>query len=339
MADVTIKDVARLAGVSTATVSRVINGASGVKQSTVDKVNKVIAETDYIPNATARNLKTDSTRIIGLIVSNISNNHFTSMSKVIDQVLREKGYSVIVCNTEDDPALELDCIRRLMSLQVAGIILNTTSQNDDSIAATSHNLPMVLVDRSISHPNFIGDFVGSNGFSGVKALTTHLIGLGHRDIGIITSNLKTSTGRERLEGFVSAMAGIGVTVDEHYPFRFDSRFFNVEGGIAGCSYLLSRENPPTAIVVANNTMAVGVYKYLHAQRVPVPGRISVASYGNIDNGELFSVEPTYTTLNPDFIGERAARLLLSRMDEPSRGNREVIFEPVLVAGGSTAALI
>ncbi len=338
MADITIKDVAKCAGVSTATVSRVINGAIGVRPKTVERVNKAIAQVNYVPNAAARNLKTDTTKMIGLLISNISNSHFTSMAKIIETILHKDGYSMVVCSTDDDPNLELDYLSRLMSLRVDGLILNTTGQNDDFISGLSHNLPIALVDRSITTPNFLGDFVGSNNFEGVYALTKHLIGYGHRKIGIITSNLHVSTGQERLSGFQKAMLEIGISVDGAYPYRYDSQYFNIEGGVEGCRYLMSLKTPPTAIVVANNTMAVGVYTYLHDNHILTPDDVSVVSYGNISNSELFRTEPTYATLSPYFIGEKAAKLLLSRIEDPTRSNREVIFEPFLVVNESTRSL-
>ncbi len=339
MSEVTIKDVAREAGVSVATVSRVLNDPSLVKQNTSERVLEVIERMNYIPNATARNLKTNRTKVIGLIVSDISNAHFTSMAKAIDHVIRSRGYSLIVCNIEDDPALEAEYLNRLSELRADGIILNTSGFNDDLIAQFSQTIPMVLVDRNVPADSFCGDFVGSNGFAGVNLLTKHLISLGHRKIGIINSNLNISTGRERFSGFVAAMKDIGVNVDEDYPYRFDGQHFDTEGGHDGCKYLMTQKDKPTALVVANNSMAIGAYKYLSSQNIRVPEDISVVSYGIIHNSELFAVQPTCTTLNPMFIGEKAADLLISRIESTQiRGNREVIFEPTMLIKNTTAPL-
>jgi LacI family transcriptional regulator len=338
MVDTTIKDVAKRAGVSIATVSRVINRVPSVRPETIKRVHDAIADINYVPNATARNLKIDKTKMVGLLISNISNAHFTSMAKSVEKFLRTEGYSVIVCSTDDDPQMELTYLYRLLSLRIEGLILNTTGQNNDYIAEMSHILPIVLVDRSIQSMNFNGDFIGSNNYDGVQSLTRHLIDCGHRKIGIITSNLLVSTGRERLKGFVDTMESIDVEVDENYLYRYDSKFSNVEGGIDGCKYLMSLNERPTAIVAANNDTAIGVYKYLHANHISVPGDVSVVSYGNINNCELFRVEPTYTTLNPNFIGEKAANYLLSRVKNQNLGSREVIFEPLLIINESTRIL-
>lgn len=338
MSVATIKDVARHAGVSTATVSRVINNSGFVRPDTVQKVLSAIEEIQYVPNITARNLKNDSSSIIAFLISNISNTHFTIMAKTIDSILRNAGYSLMVSSTDDDPKTEIEQLKRMQSLNVQGIILNTTGRNDKLVAELSEKIPMVLVDRSVSSLEFRGDFVGSNGYSGVYDITEHLIDRGHRRIAIISSDLSTSTGRERLAGFSAAMKKIGVTVDDHYIYNFNSGHFNEEGGIRGCKYLMELEEPPTAIVVSNNDMAIGVYKYLARHNYRIPQDVSVASFGNINNSDLFKVQPTFATLNPMFIGEKAANLILSRISNPAVGAREVIFEPLMVIKDSTRSL-
>lgn len=334
----TIKDVAKQAGVSTATVSRVINNAEGVRPDTVQKVRDAINKVNYIPNNVARNLKTDTSNVIGLLVSNLGNPHFTKMAKAIEATLRDKGISLMVCSTDDDPKKELSYLQQMIGMNVDGIILNTTGENNDRICELSHNIPITLVDRSIPNDDFTGDFVGSNGFGGVRALTKHLIDRGHRDIAIITSNLATSTGRERLAGFCDAMLSIGVTVDDQYVYRYSAGNFDEDSGVAACKHFMSLDQRPTAIVVANNEMAIGVYKYLQEKGVRVPDDVSVVSFGNISNSELFKIQPTFATLNPTFIGEKAAKLIQSRISNPAAGSREVIFEPLLVLNESTAAI-
>lgn len=335
MGETTIKDVARRAGVSVATVSRVINNSNNVRSETVSRVHEAIEAVRYIPNIAARNLKTDSSNLVAFLISNIANNHFTTMAKVIDANLRKAGYSLMVCSTEDDPSLELQYLKRVQSQNVAGVILNTTGKNDGYVCELSKTIPIALVDRSVGSPDFVGDFVGSNGRGGVYMLTEHLIKQGHRKIAILTSDLSTSTGRERLAGFTEAMQKIGVTVDDHYPYSYNSGHFNEEGGIAGCKFLMSLPDPPTAIVVANNDMAIGAYRYLHNSGYSVPEDVSVVSFGNIRYSDLFRIQPTFVTLNPAFIAEKASGMLLSRIENPGIGYREVIFEPLLKINSST----
>lgn len=335
MGEATIKDVARQAGVSVATVSRVINNSDNVRSETVQRVFKAIEAVNYVPNISARNLKTDSSSIIAFLISNISNTHFTKMAKVIDGNLRKAGYNLMVCSTDDDPELELQYLKRIQSLNVRGAILNTTGKNDEYICELSKKMPITLVDRSIDSPEFVGDFVGSNGRGGVFALTEHLLSQGHRKVAFLSSDLSTSTGRERLAGFTEAMANVGTSIDSQYEYLFNSGHFNEEGGVSGCKYLMSLPNPPSAIVVANNAMAIGAYRYLNSNGYSVPDDVSVVSFGNISNSDLFHIQPTFVTLNPVFIAEKASAMLLSRIKKPEIGYREVIFEPQMKLNAST----
>ncbi len=337
MGNVTIKDVAKLAGVSTATVSRAINSPDKVKPDTVEHVMSVINQTNYIHNSVASTLKSSRSKTIGFIISNICNSHFAYMAREIERTLIAEGYSLIICNTGDDPNLEKSHIQRLLALQVDGIIINTTSQNNEFIDNISQKLPVVLVSRRTTL-NFHGDYIGSNNEEGIKLLTRHLINLGHRDIGIITADLTFSTGRERLTGFANAMSEIGVDIREHYPYLYTGNYFNELGGIEGCRYFFSLSRRPTALVIANNSMALGAMKYLREQNISVPDTLSIASFGNIDNSELFIHEPTIVTLSPVYIGQKAAECLLSRLDNIAIPNREIIYEPNFIAGETTASL-
>ena len=334
----TIKDVAKHANVSTGTVSRVINNDPAVRQKMRDKVNEAIRQTNYVPNATARNLKTSKSKIIGLLVSDISNSHFTSIALVLETILREKGYSVVVCNTGDDPKQELGYLYRMMSLQVDGLILNTTNHNNEYICQISKKVPIVLIERNIYDPNFTGDIISSNNFAGMQTLTRHFINCGHRKIGIINGDLTVSTGAERFEGFIVTMKEIGIIVDTNYPYCYNSEHNNLNGGVMGCQYLMGLTDRPTAILVANNSMAIGVYKYLRQNSFTVPEDVSILSYGNIENCELYYTEPGFATLNPYFIGEKAAKHLLSRIQQPNTNNREVIFEPSLMVNQSVKSI-
>ena len=334
----TIRDVARYAGVSTATVSRVMNGIGVVRPDTKKKVEDAIKHLNYLPNEAARNLKTESSKLVGFIVSSISNGHFSSMAKMAEKFFERYGYNLIVCSTEDDGVSEVKYLQRMMQMQVEGLIVNTTGKNDELISEISSDVPIVLVDRYVSHPGFVGDFVGSNNYAGIEKLTQFLIAHGHRRIGIINSNLKVSTGVERFSAFRESMGRIRVTVGDDYEYRYDSQSSSIEDGYDGCRYLMNLAVPPTAIVIANNTLAIGAYKYINDHGIDIPGMLSIVSYGNIDNSDLFRISPTYTTLNSGFFGEKAANFLLSRIGNPGIGNREVIFEPSLFLGNSAGVL-
>jgi LacI family transcriptional regulator len=339
MAEATIWDVARLARVSIATVSRVVNNEESVSKKTLIKVQQAIKEVNYVPNASARNLRTDKSKIIGLLVSDIENNYFTTMAKTIEKTLHKYGYNIVLCNTGDDAEMEKEYLYRLMSLRVDGLIINASSYNQRYIAELSHLLPIVLIERTVSETNFKGDMISSNNFSGIHTLTKYLIDMGHRKISIINARLQVSTAYERMAGFTAAMQEIGITIDSDYPYLYDAVLFNEEGGIQGCKHLISLKDKPTAIIASNNALALGVYKCLHTSSIKIPDNISVLNYGNIQNSDILYVNPSYTTLNPLFIGEKAANHILSRIKNPETNNREVVFEPSLVINNSVRRLL
>lgn len=335
---VTIKDVAKYAGVSTATVSRVINNDQGVKPENVKKVTEAIEACQFVPNFVARNLKNSRTNTVALIVSDISNPYFTAMAKAISDILRQHGYDMFVCSTEENKETEAALIHRFQRNHVDGIILNTTNQNDAFVTNLSKTTPIVLIERQILSSDFIGDFVGGNNFSGVYSMTQHLLRLGHKNIGFINSELSVNTGAERMAGFVRAMADAKITIDANYPYQFSSKHFNYEGGYAGAKHLMRMSTPPSAIIASNNMLALGALAYLKSANLRIPEDVSFFSHGDIQNSELLFVNPSFSTQNPYTLGERAASFIVSRIESPSMHNRQAIFESQLIIGDSVDRL-
>lgn len=333
MSDATIKDVAKAAGVSTATVSRVINGNYNVSFEIEQKVLKAIDELKYFPNSVARSLKNDSTYTIGFLVSDISNSYFTTIAKVVEDIVSPKNYNIIMCSTEEEKSRELNYLKLLVSKKVDGLILNTTGKNDDFIAALSKKIPIVLINRRLFNMNFNGDFIDGGNLDGVYDLTAHLIAYGHRKIGVINGDLSVSTGMERFEGFKMSMKEIGINVDLNYPYRFDGQF-TMESGYQGAAYLMGLSEPPSGIVVMNNSMTLGALKYFRMNGIRVPEEISIVSFGNIENVELMYVKPSIVTLNAYAIGNKVGKVILERILNPTVKNREVIITPQLIVGDS-----
>jgi DNA-binding LacI/PurR family transcriptional regulator len=333
LAAMTIKEVAKLAGVSIATVSRVINGTSYVSPAIVEKVESVIHKSHFVPNIVARSLRYDNTKMIGVVISDISNSYFNIIAKIAEDVMRDNGFSMIVCSTEEDQERELNYLRLLIGRKVDGIILNSTAKNDDFIAEISKNLPVVLINRRVANTGFRGDFIDSSNQVGAALMVEHLYSKGHRKIGLINGDLYLSTGRERFEGFIDTMNRHGILVDDRYPYRYDGHF-HMEGGYQGAQYLYELPDPPTAMVIMNNTMGIGALKYFKAKGVKVPDQISTVVYGDIFNSDILYVEPDHVTLSPYVIGKKAADFILERTTAPDIRNREVIYMPSLIAGNS-----
>ncbi len=339
MSNVTIKDVARKANVSIATVSRVLNKNYFVSPELEQKVMDAIKQLNYYPNSVARSLKNESTQTIGLIVSDISNSFFTFVNRSVENILKQYNYNLIVCSTDNEKEKELSYLKLLLEKKVDGIILNTTGFNHEFISSISQQIPIVLCGRKINFPSFKGDFADSDNTTGAYQMTQHLIEKGHRRIGVICGQQSISSGIERIEGFRRAMQSIGVSVDDHYPYQFYGNYNCSDSGHEGAQHLLSLDLPPTAVLAMNNELAVGALRYFRTHSIRVPEDISLICYGNILNRDLFYIQPSYIDMDPRIIGTRVGELLIERIEHKNElPNREILFAPVLVEGNSVKSI-
>ena len=330
---VTIKEVAQAACVSIATVSRVMHGNYFVNPEICDRVRKVINTLGYLPDSGAAGLKSKYRYMIGYLVSDISNNHFTTISREIEDTIEGEGYSLIVCSNDSQKQRELDYLKVLLSHRVDGLIINTSGKNDEYIAEISEYLPVVLVFRKINSGRFRGDFIGSDNRAGGAMLAEALIAGGHRSIGVISGDPSITTFAERLQGFIEFLSQANVKIPRKH-IRYGD--YTEEGGYAMAEKLLSNGAGITALYVLNNAMVVGAYEYLRAKGITVPDDISVVSFGNIGNEKLFYVKPTYISQHLEAIGSRSAELLLSRIKSPALAPREEIIPVSLIPGASNS---
>ena len=340
MPNATIKDVAKEAQVSTATVSRVLNDNYFVSPELKQKVMDAIEKLNYYPNYVARSLKNESTQTIGLIVSDISNSFFTIVNRSVEDIVKPRDYNLIVCSTDNQKDKEYSYLQLLLEKKVDGIILNTTGYNYDFVASVSQHLPIVLCGRKIENPFFKGDFVDSDNQTGSYKLTRHTIELGHRKIGIIGGQQSISSGTERLEGFRHAMATIDIKVDASYPYQFVGDYNRAQSGYEGARYLMSLQDPPTAILAMNNELAIGALRYFRTHGIEVPDQVSFACYGNIRNSDLFYVQPDTVDMDPRVIGSKAGEMLIERIEYKNQlPNRELRFTPGLVKGNTLKRIV
>jgi|ASRP01.1.fsa_nt_gi LacI family transcriptional regulator len=331
MKNVTIKDIAKHAGVSIATVSRVVNQNYKVSIKTRECVQKSIDELGYVQNSVARSLKVLSTFTIGLVVSDIGNAYFTAVAKALEDTIRSEKYNLIVCSTEGKREKEKEYLNLLISKKVDGLVINTTGKNDDFIAEISRRIPMVLINRKIINERFMGDFVDSNNFEGGYDLAKHLLEYGHKKIGIINGEMILSTAKERFEGVKMAFSDYGISMNESYYFDGD---FTRNTGEEGAKYLLGLKNRPTAIIAMNNAIGIGFLKYIVNNQIDIPDDVSFAVYGNIENSELFFTRPSHVTLNPMYVGAKAGQVLIERIANLEITNREIIFSAKFIGGSS-----
>ncbi len=333
----TIKDVAAAAGVSIATVSRVLNHNPKVNDEMTERVNQAVRKLGYYPNLVARTLKNEGTKTIGFVVSDIANSFFTIMARSVEDVLSRHGYNMIVCSTDDNQQREMQYLSWLREKQADGIIINISGKNNDLITEISTSTPVVLFSRKITDPAFVGDLVDNDNFTGLYDLTAHLINLGHQRIGLINGQPSVSSSQERLAGFTAAMRTIGVAADESYDLLYSGHFNRLTSGASGAQYLY--EKGATAIIAANNLLALGALQFCRQHHVSVPETLSLASFGTIANHELLYVQPTCVEQSPSSMGTRLGQLMIERIEHKNQiSNREIRFATTLILGNSTRAL-
>ena len=329
---VTVKDVADLAGVSTATVSRVLNRYPYVAEHTRARVMQAMKRLDYRPSQVARYLRTGVTQILGLIISDIANPYFTSIVRGIEDVAYANGYSLILCNSDEDPAREDMYIHVLLGEQVAGVILSPS--DEDSTTCTvliEAGIPVVAVDRRLLALDV--DTVLVDNVVGAYEAVSHIVGLGHRRVGLIGGPVHIATGRERREGYERALAEHGIGLDEGLLKVGD---FRQESGYQKTCELLEMDNPPTAIFVANNLMTLGALNAIHERGLRIPCDVGVVGFDDMPwasslNPPLTAVaQPTYD------LGRVAAELLLERLSDKEREVAEVVLQPNLIVRSSCA---
>jgi DNA-binding LacI/PurR family transcriptional regulator len=326
-----IKDVATRAGVSVATVSRVLNQNPRVKPHLRERVLQAMAELDYRPSGIARNMRNQSARVIGLIISDIQNPFFTALVRAVEDVAYENQYTVLLCNSDEDPQKEQLYADVLSTERVAGVIIVPTSR-DSCIPLLSRHIPVVMADRKVAGP--ATDSVTLDNIGGAYQATAHLIGLGHRRIGLVAAPLHVSVGLERRQGYEKALREHGIPLDESV---IRTGNFKESGGYRAASELLDLDPRPTAIFAINNLMTMGTLQAIHERGLRIPEDISVIGFDDMPWLPLL-VPPLTAVRQPVYqIGAEAARLLFRRMREgPQKPVETIVLQPELIIRGSTA---
>ena len=327
-----IKDVAREAGVSTATVSHVINKTKYVTDETREKVLRAIERCNYYPNAHARTLASGRSKIIGLLVSDISNPFFPELIKSIEAEAFERGYNVILLNTNYDARRAADYVRRLIEFKVAGVAMMTAESDPaliEELARKSVNVvffdsPGVAREHM---SNVLIDYAG-----GIEEAVRHLVSLGHRRIAHIAGSGSLRSGVIRREAFFDSMA-------RHLPGERALSYegdFKFEGGRAAAAEIMAAGELPTAVVAANDMMALGAMQELRAAGLSIPRDISVVGFDDIAFAAL--AEPPLTTVcSPRAeIGRRAVEALMMTIERPNQPGLELRTPTYLIARASTA---
>ena len=327
---VNIQEVARRAGVSTATVSRYLAGEH-VRRA--EAVAAAVLELDYRPSPTARGLRMGRHLAVGVVVPDIANPFFAWVTRGIENVLAPAGLQVALSNSDESVQREAELVADLQR-RVDGVILAPATETDsvpDYLAAAG--TPVVFIDRGLRE-NTRFDVVEVDNSIGAAAVATHLAELGHRSIGMISGPLTSTPGRERHEGFLSRLGDLGHQIQPAHIVVAD---FKESGGKLAMVRLLDQAEPPTGVFVANNLMSIGALKAVREMGLRIPHDISVVGFDDLDLGPL--LDPPFTVIERPTVtqGEVAARLMLERLRDPQRPQQSVVLPVQLIVRASTAA--
>jgi LacI family transcriptional regulator len=305
----TIVDVAHTAKVSIATVSAVLNGNKFVSEELRGRVLKAIEDTGYHPHGIARSLKNGRTKTIGLVVTDVTNPYSTAVARSIEDAAHAEGYTVILCNSDEDFGKEETYLGLMRTRRVDGLILAPSGKPEDYRDTLEElRMPVVLVDRTIEGLDL--DAIVVNNLEASRQGIEYLLGLGHTRIGAIVGPQHLSTSRERLAGYRQALSAAGLPFDEdlvcHGNFRHEDAY---QAGLG----LLRRANRPTAVFASNNLMALGILRAVQEIGLRCPEDISIIAFDDFDGAALF--RPALTTIAQPTteIGRMAVDRLLAQL--------------------------
>lgn len=326
-----IEDVAREAGVSTATVSRVLSGKPYVSEDLRKRVLDAVQTLSYRPSRVARSLRVQRSNILGLIVSDVQNPFFTTVARAVEDVAYQHQFSVFLCNTDEDPEKEALYIDLMLAEHVAGVIVTPSSSTSKAYRhLVDADVPVVALDRRVEGGDI--DTVVVDNVSGAYEAVAHLIAEGHRRIGAVLGTRVSTTGEERYRGYARALEAHGIPLD--------SALVRSGVGRTGIGYeftqeLLALANPPTALFVGNNLLTIGALRAIQERGLRIPVDIALASFDETD--WMYFVRPALTVVaQPTYeLGQIAAEMLLRRLDDKHAPPQEVVLRPTLLIRDSS----
>jgi LacI family transcriptional regulator len=319
----TMKDVARLAGVSVATVSAVINGTSVVSAMRAGKVREAMEALDYHPDQVARSLRTGRSRVVGMIVPDITNPFYPEVIVGVEQAARNAGYSVILCNSNEDPLQEKRHLNELFARRVDGVLIACSDVQHAYDRLLRRRFPLVFFDRIPA--GLTGEAVSTDNVEAGYIATRHLIELGHEQIAMISGSPFLSTHLARTEGFRRAMQEARLAVRSEYLLAAG---LQIQGGYDAAVQLFKLPDPPTAIFSSNNRTLLGLVRAIGELGISCPEQISVVGFDDFAWTENFHPKLT-TVVQPTFdMGSRAMETLLAKIKR--QGGEETASALVLL---------
>ncbi|MCC8180990.1 MAG: LacI family transcriptional regulator [Planctomycetes bacterium] len=313
-----IKDIARLAGVSTTTVSHVMNNTRFVSEERRKRVQQAMARLNYRPNRLARGLRSKKSYAIGVILPDITNPYFAEVARGVEDACFENNYSAIICNSDDNPKIELHYMSMLAEKQMDGIVLvNVGEYGQKPPESIARAIPFVMLAREVH--DFKADSIQVDNRLGGRMAAEYLFNLGHRRVACIGGTPQVYPSWDRVDGFIDYMRGVGYPLPARMVLKGN---FQAESGYTLTRKMMAGKNKPTAIFAANDLMAYGAVRALTQAGFAVPGEVSVVGFDDISLSALFN-PPLTTVRQPRLdMGGAAVKLLLERMEkhdlEPQR---------------------
>ena len=331
---VTISDIAKKAGVSSATVSRVFNDSGYVKQSTREKIEAAIKEMNFTPSAIARSLSKNETNTIGVIVPDITNSYFGEVIKGISEVAEANNLNIILFNTDNYLEKEVRALNVLKEQRIKGIIMTPGfgEENNKEYIETINNLniPIVLVSADLKFKELSGIFV-DNVLGGFNA-TNLLISEGHTKIGIMTGILSSEPAAERVVGYKKALKEANIEINDKYIL--DGQF-SMEKAYELTKKLLDSKDKPTALITSSNRMTMGAIKALKENNKNIPEDLAIVAFDKVDLLDVLGIRITYIDECPMELGRNSMNLLCDIFNDSDKNfKRRVIIVPKLIIKGS-----
>jgi LacI family transcriptional regulator len=325
---VTLADIAREAGTSPSTASRALNGSGYVSEAARDRLVAVANRLGYVPNASARTLKQRTSRVVGVVVSDLDNQFYARLAAGIEQVLREANYQMMVLGDNSVADEEVAGARTFLAMRAPGVIMTPVGSEATGLLR-SRGIAVVEVDRRLA--DVPCDAVVIDNERGGREATMHLVGLGHRRIALLGVETEWTSDAGRLNGYRTALRTAGIEFDPRLVVRIPLHSPDTEMRIEA----LLDEGGPTAIFAANNTLAEQVWHVLRRRGLRIPADVSLVGFDDVPWMEM--VEPAITVVEQPTLelGRRAALLLLRRLDGPTLEPALEILQPRLVVRGST----
>ena len=321
----TMKDIARLAQVSTSTVSHVINGSRFVSDEIREKVMRIVVELNYTPSYIARSLKVKATKTIGLLVTATNNPFFSEVMAGVEQYCQKNQYNLIIATTGGDAKRLQQNLQTLIHKQVDGVLLMCGDSRFQADMELEVSLPLVVMDWWFTELN--ADKILENSEYGGYLATKSMVDAGHQKIGIITGNLRKSVAKNRLQGYKKALSEANIVLN---PDWIVESHFDFKGGIVGAQKLLALSDRPTAIFCCSDTIAIGAYQAIQNQGLRIPQDISIMGYDDIELARYLF--PSLSTISQPKaeLGKLAVETLLQRIQEPNENYRTLVLEPTCI---------